>query len=392
LWGCSGICIKTKSNKNNQGMNKFNFEIGSRSFFIDEQNYESQFQEIISELTSNHWIVGQDSHSLQWERGGQFLHTIRAEILSICKNSTDYAFHIEIIKKLLYIRGEFLGDTSNPGNNRSDAPLNKSNYSSIERLSLAIELYATEFKETLTSNDLDIAFIKIISYLKKDDLDYSDSDSIDTNKLQDYIKWLKKFNQEIQQNHETTNRISKIETALETFRKREAEINITNNLESAWTSKRINHIVILAVLCLIIFATVFIGCRSLQKWMIDGSNSAFDNCCEKMGFVDLIYGGVIYWGIQYKAITILVWFVAVSLLIQLAKSQWHLINDASERIAIIRTYKIFTENNQFGEPGKYMDALVQSIFRSADDGLLKDVKNIYTSGFSSNGEKSSEEK
>ncbi len=373
-------------------MNKFNFEIGSRSFFIDEQNYESQFQEIISELTSNHWIVGQDSHSLQWERGGQFLHTIRAEILSICKNSTDYAFHIEIIKKLLYIRGEFLGDTSNPGNNRSDAPLNKSNYSSIERLSLAIELYATEFKETLTSNDLDIAFIKIISYLKKDDLDYSDSDSIDTNKLQDYIKWLKKFNQEIQQNHETTNRISKIETALETFRKREAEINITNNLESAWTSKRINHIVILAVLCLIIFATVFIGCRSLQKWMIDGSNSAFDNCCEKMGFVDLIYGGVIYWGIQYKAITILVWFVAVSLLIQLAKSQWHLINDASERIAIIRTYKIFTENNQFGEPGKYMDALVQSIFRSADDGLLKDVKNIYTSGFSSNGEKSSEEK
>lgn len=372
-------------------MNEFNFEIGSRSFFINEQNYESQFQEIISELTSNHWIAGQDSHSLQWERGGQFLHAICTEILSKCKNSTDYAFHIAIIKKLLYIRGEVLGDTPNSGNSRSDTPLNKSNYSSIERLSLAIELYATEFKETLTSNDLDIAFIKIISYLKKDDLDYNDSDSIDINKLQDYTKWLKRFNQGIQQKHESNNRISKIETALETIRKREAEINITNNLESAWASKRINHIVILVVLCLIIFATVFIGGQSLQKWMING-NSAFDNCCEKMGFVDLIYGGVIYWGIQYKAITMLVWFVAVSLLIQLAKSQWHLINDASERMAIIRTYKIFTENNQLGEPGKYMDVLVQSIFRSADDGLLKDVKNIYTSGLPIIGAKSGEEK
>ncbi len=372
-------------------MNKFNYEIGSRSFFIDEQNYKSQFQEIISELTSNHWIVGQDSHSLQWERGGQFLHAIRTEILSTCKNSTDYAFHIEIIKKLLHIRGEVLGDTSNSGNNRNDAPLNKSNYSSIERLSLAIELYATEFKENLASNDLDIAFIKIISYLKKGDLDYDDHDSIDKNKLQDYIKWLKIFNQETQQKHEFNNRILKIETTLNLFKRTEAEIKISKELESEWTSKRSTHFYILAILCLAIFGTFYFGYKLLQKWIVNG-NSAFDNCCEKMGFVDLIYGGVIYWGIQYKAITILVWFVAVSLLIQLSKSQWHLINDASERIAIIRTYKIFTENNQLGEPGKYMDALVQSIFRSADDGLLKDVKNIYTSGFPSIGDKSSEEK
>jgi len=372
-------------------MNKFNFEIDGELCFFDEQNYKSQFPKFILNLTDKDWITDQGSLAHLYSLGGSFFGTLHTEIINKYINSTDYALPISIINKLSNIRDEAFGGTRNLRNNRSDPPLNSSNYSIIEKLSLAIELYATEIKETLASNDLDIAFFKIISYLKKGDLDYDDSDSFEPKKLQDYVKWLKNFNQETQQKHEFNNRISKIETTLETFRKREAEINVTKKLESEWTSKRKTHFYILAILCSSILATFYFGGKLLQEWMING-NSAFDNCCEKMGFVDLIYGGVVYWGIQYKAITILVWFVAVSLLIQLAKSQWHLINDASERIAIIKTYKIFTENNQLGEPGKYMDALVQSIFRSADDGLLKDVKNIYTSGFPSIGGKSSEEK
>jgi hypothetical protein len=388
LWGCSGICIKTKSNRNNQDMNKFNFEIGGELFFFDEQNYKSQFPKIILNLTDKDWITDQGSFAHLYSLGGFFFGTLHTEILNKYINSTDYALPISIINKLSNIRDEAFGSTRNLRNNRSDSPLNSSNYSIIEKLSLAIELYATEFQETLASNDLDIAFFKIISYFKKGDLDYDDSDSFEPKKLQYCVKWLKSFNQETQQKHEFNNRILKIETA---FKKKEAEKKVTKELETAWTSKRINHVVILVVLGVAIFVTVNEGCKLLQESMTKGF-SAFDNCCEKMGFVDLIYGGIVYWGIQYKAIIILVWFVAVSLLIQLAKSQWHLINDASERIAIIRTYKIFTENNQLGEPGKYMDALVQSIFRSADDGLLKDVKNIYTSGFSSIGTKSGEDK
>jgi hypothetical protein len=42
-------------------MNEFKFEIGSRSFFFDEQNYKSQFQEIIFELTDKDWITDQGS-------------------------------------------------------------------------------------------------------------------------------------------------------------------------------------------------------------------------------------------------------------------------------------------------------------------------------------------
>jgi hypothetical protein len=368
-------------------MNKFNFEIDGELCFFDEQNYKSQFPKFILNLTDKDWITDQGSLAHLYSLGGSFFGTLHTEIINKYINSTDYALPISIINKLSNIRDEAFGGTRNLRNNRSDPPLNSSNYSIIEKLSLAIELYATEIKETLASNDLDIAFFKIISYLKKGDLDYDDSDSFEPKKLQDYVKWLKSHNQEIQQKHEFNNRILKIETAS----KKEAEIKVTKELETAWTSKRINHVVILVALGVAICATVKKGCKLLQEWMING-NSAFDNCCEKMGFVDLIYGGVVYWGIQYKAITILVWFVAVSLLIQLAKSQWHLINDASERIAIIRTYKIFTENNQLGEPGKYMDALVQSIFRSADDGLLKDVKNIYTSGLPGIGTKSGEEK
>lgn len=300
-------------------MNKFKFEISGELLFFDEQNYKSQFPKIILNLTDKDWITDQGSLAHLYSLGGYFFGTLQTEIINKYINSTDYALPISIINKLSNIRDEAFGGTRNLRNNQSDPPLNSSNYSIIEKLSLAIELYATEFKETLASNDLDIAFIKIISYLKKGDLDYDDHDSIDINKLQDYIKWLKIFNQETQQKHESNNRILKIETALNLFKRTEAEIKISKELESEWVSKRSTHFYILVILCLAIFGTFYIGYKLLQKWIING-NTAFDNCCEKMGFVDLIYGGVIYWGIQYKAITILVWFVAVSLLIQLTKT------------------------------------------------------------------------
>ena len=63
-------------------MNKFNFEIGSRSVFFDEQNYKSQFEETLFELTDKDWITDQGSLAHLYSRGGSFFGTLRTEIIN----------------------------------------------------------------------------------------------------------------------------------------------------------------------------------------------------------------------------------------------------------------------------------------------------------------------
>ncbi len=362
-------------------MSKFNFEIDGNQFSLDEQNYKSQFEEIVEVLrliNRSKWSSNHDLHSLLMERSGSFSQAFYAAIFKKYRDSTDCVLLSDVISKLLTIHNEVYGDPHIQNISRNDVHPYILNYSTVEKFSLTVELCANEFQETLADKELDQAFIEIISYLKKGDLDYEFSESKNIAKLDQSLKWIKNYNQKTRQRHEFNNRLSHIEQALFEFKKREAESNVTQELESAWTIKRRSHIIILVLLCIAILSVFSIGYMILRSWMLN-NNPSFGNCCENMGFIDLIYGGVIYWGIQYKAITIFVWFTTISLFIQLAKSQWHLINDASERIAIIKTYKLFTKNKQLGEPGKYMDALLQSIYRSSDDGLLKDVRNIYAS-------------
>jgi hypothetical protein len=359
-------------------MNECSFKIDGQLFTLNESNYKSQFDEIIEKLTPPNWITNNDLHSSLMERGIPFLIKLREAILSKCKNSQDYSLHITIIEKLLNI-SKSIGIENHQASESEQTSFIISNYSSLERLSLAVELYENEFRTLLSNNDLDAMFLEIISYIKNGDLDYFNE--TDISKLPSYIKWIKNKNKKIKEI--SLNKISQ--------KKKIEEANITSKLESAWNSKKTGHMWILICLCVFIFFLIYIGYSTIEAWMLYG-NTTFDNCCKKMGFVDLIYGAIIHWAFQYKLILIAAWIAIISQLTQIAKSQWHLFNDASERIAIIETYKIFSENKLMGEPGKYIEALLQSVFKSADDGMLKDVKTIFPSGLYSLGAKTKEDK
>ncbi len=365
-------------------MNERNFKIDGQLFTLNESNYKSQFDEIIEKLTPINWITSDDLHSYLMEFGVGFLNKLREAILTECKDSQEYSLHITIIEKLLNI-SKSIGIENHQTSESEQTSFIISNYSSLERLSLAVELYESALRTLFSNNDLDTLFLKIISYIKNGDLDYFDE--TDINKLPSYIKWIKNYNKKIKSE---LNKIEKIRL-IELSQKKKEESDLTKELESAWNSKKITHKWILICLCLFIFALICVGFSTIKVWMLNG-NTTFDNCCEKMGFVDLIYGAIIYWGFQYKLILIITWMGIIGQLTQIAKSQWHLFNDASERMAIIKTYKIFSENKLMGEPGKYIEALLQSVFRSADDGMFKDVKTILPFGSSGLGSKATEEK
>ena len=191
-----------------------------------------------------------------------------------------------------------------------------------------------------------------------------------------YINWLKNYNEE----NLKKSREKIIIQDLLTRQNKLSETKIILELSNEWIEKKKSHFLNFKILIGLMTILIGIGIYIILGWIKSG-NIAFDACCEKMGIVDLIYGAFIYWGFQYKIIALILWFSATSQMIQLSKSQWHLINDASERIAIINTYNTFTENKLLGDAGKYMDVLLQSVFRTADDGLLKESKATLPSSF-----------
>lgn len=354
-------------------MTEFTFTINGTIFSLNESNYRSNIPRVFDEIKSlSQGLVSSSSnHPYLMEYGVPFIGSLKSNILSQCERSNDFGGFINQLGGLLKIDAMiFRNNSFLLSDKESDISkiLNTFTLEVEERLAIVIEAYSEKYA-SLYENEIRSSLIELIVYIKDGSL--YDKNNSTTPDVRAYLDWIKNYN---------VFNIKRYNNCYG-YKQQFASKEVIDKLTKHWERKKSFHWITFVILAALIFCLTCVGCNVLQSWIITG-NSAFDSCCEQMSFANLLYGAVVHWGFQYKVILLVIWFAAIGQLIQLIKSQWHLINDASERMAIIDTYQTFANNKILGDTGRFMDVLLQSVFRASDDGLLKDAKTTFPSSLS----------
>lgn len=144
-------------------------------------------------------------------------------------------------------------------------------------------------------------------------------------------------------------------------------------LEIHWEDKRKHHLRNVKWIFGLAFCFLIIGL------LVAKSLLSFDGTCPTMPastWVQFFDYAIRCWQVEKAILFVSVWAWTFTQIFHFLRSQWHLYNDASERVVMAKSYKRLQSDNEFGndqgQTNKASFMILEALLRQADDGLMKD--------------------
>jgi hypothetical protein len=168
----------------------------------------------------------------------------------------------------------------------------------------------------------------------------------------------------------SVDKISKdAEIVLETKR----QLGRIEPLDEHWKKKRDQHFRNVWWLFAFVLVLLWIGHSQLDG-LLSFNGACKDN--QTSSWVQFFDNAIRCWRVEKAILFFSVWAWTVTQIFHFLRSQWHLYNDASERIVMAKSYKLLQSDSQFGgdqgQTNKASFMILEALLRQADDGLMKD--------------------
>ena len=143
-------------------------------------------------------------------------------------------------------------------------------------------------------------------------------------------------------------------------------------LEKHWDEKRNKHFCFMWIIVGVAVLFLLWGLKVINALL------SFDGTCPTMpasNWVQFFDYAIRCWGIEKAIFFVSVWAWTITQIFHFLRSQWHLYNDASERVVMAKSYKRLQLDNHFGndqsQANKASFMILEALLRQADDGLMK---------------------
>lgn len=167
--------------------------------------------------------------------------------------------------------------------------------------------------------------------------------------------------------------LDKLRTKFDSALEAKKQIDDIGPLHNHWERKRDDHLKNVRCIFWISVGLIIIGL------LVTNNLLSFDGTCPTTPastWVQFYDYAIRCWQIEKTILFVSVWAWAITQAFHFFRSQWHLYNDAIERIVMAESYKRLISECEFGSDKEHSSKaafmILEALLRQSDDGLMKD--------------------